>query len=340
MIFVSHSQRDKSRPDGRLRELVEFLVSRGLPVWIDKPEEIWPDYADFRGRSLQLNGRWTDDIRAALRDCATGIGVWSVHAADRIESDPNGVLFQELNNLSVSKRLFLVNLDPDAMQRLDRAFRHLSDNQQCVDLSINDRRILEIRLERLASDLGDATGAQLLRTPQGGLDLFANHDPGVREARLSAILQDALNRQAEGCRERNLALRTFHRLLATFQTPSGFIPYCFDAARPGLGKEIEDWLTKQVSKQHERERPGYEPVSLASGALFDAAARLAEAEGASEIDERIYFLAIATEVNSGTIDFLKANLGPVIYEAIIQKVMVGRPKVPCDRTGDLDPIGG
>lgn len=339
MIFMSHTQRDKFRPDRRFHELTAFLVSRGLPIWIDKPEELRLDNAELRDRSLQLSGRWTEDIRSALRDCTVGIGVWSVHAADRIEGDPNGVLFQELNSLAVSEKLFLVNLDPQAMVRLPLAFEHLAGNQQCVDLSVSDRTVFNARTDRLASDLSVRLGLSQTLNCEMPSALFSNLDPGVRTAQLSAVLQDALSRQADACRDRNLAVRAFHRLLATFQVPSQFIPDCFDAVKPGLGSKLAEWLFNQARDQHKREQPGYTPVSLTTDDAFEAAARIAEAEGVTEIDERIYFLALATKVESGTVRFLERQIGTTTFDEIIQTVTEGCPAALLRGTGDLEPFG-
>lgn len=337
-VFVSHAQRDKLRPDFRLRDLVRFLLACGLPLWIDKPEEIGIERDEIRRHALRLDGRWNDDIRIALRDCTVGIGIWSTHAADRIDRDPSGVLFQELNQLAISGRLFLVNLDAEAMARLDLGFRHLSGSQQCVDLSVDDRTLFKLRLHALVEDLAGATGGYPLADALCA-ELFMVHDPGPRVPRLASALNSALERQAESCRSRNLPLRTFHRLLATFQTPSRFVQRCFDAAQPGLGGTTEKWLIQQVSEQDRREQPGYVPVHFTTDSLFDAASEICAQEGVSEIDERAYFLAIAAQTDAGTIRALKSALLLGIFQTVMEAARAQRPTIPVTGTGPLSPFG-
>jgi hypothetical protein len=337
-VFVSHAQRDKLRPDFRLRDLVRFLLARGVPLWIDKPEEIGIEREEIRRQALRLDGRWNDDIRIALRDCAVGIGIWSTHAADRIDRDPNGVLFQELNQLAISGRLFLVNLDAEAMARLDLAFRHLSGFQQCVDLSVDDRALFKLRLRGLVEDLARATGVYHF-ADASCVELFMAHAPGPRVPRLAPALNSALERQIESCRARNLPLRTFHRLLATFQTPSRFVQRCFDAAQPGLGEKTEKWLIQQVSEQDRREQPGYVPIHFTRDSLFDAASEICAQEGVSEIDERAYFLAIATQTDAGTIRALRSALLPGMFQTVIERARAQRPSITVAGTGPLSPFG-
>lgn len=337
MFFVSHAQRDKARPDRRLNDFMGFLLSCNLPLWIDKPEELGLNGTELAEHSLRLDGRWTEDIRTALRECTAGLGIWSVHAADRLEQDPNGVLFQELNALATSDRLFLVNFDTEAMSRLDLVSRHLAGDQQCIDLSVADPSVVTERISRLTADLTLKLG-QPPRRPEVPPPLLGRPEPGPRRAKLAIDLHDALVRQGQGCRARNLAFRSFHRLSVSFQVPSHFLPDCFDRVQPGLGARIASWLQVQVNEQHKRERPGYAPVDLADDAVFKAAAALADGEGVSDIDERLYFLAMATEADSGTIQFLRRSLGAATFDQIVRVVTSERPSTIIQKTNNLGPL--
>lgn len=369
-VFISHAQADKLRPDGRLRALVRFLADAGIPLWIDRPEELGIDARLLKDRCVSLNGSWTSDIRTALTNCAGGIGIWSHHAFHRLHDDPAGVLFQEMNSLSVRGRLFLLKIDPDVGD-LGGSLGQLSDTQQFLDIGAGDMDAFRRRISRLVERLGEVTGVKQHHTrlysdavaAQGTpsdafgdmlsptrkaaresarnlLAAFRVLDPGRMPASLTPELAAALQRQIDACQRAQAPFRAFHRLIAVMQAPSRFGQICFDEVEIGLGARIETWLKQQADAQPSREPGGFLPLDLVKDKTVVAAARLAESEGNRRIDERHLLLAILDDTLSGTVASLRKHLGADRVTGLRSVAQSRRPTPPPDFqiTGPLGPI--
>lgn len=364
-VFISHAQPDKLRPDRRLRALAHFLNDAGVPLWVDRPEELGLDSHALEQRCIELNGVWTSNIRDALNRCAAGLGVWSMHARRRLRDDAAGVLFQELNALSVSGRLHLVAVDPGIAAEAGKALRQLAADQQVTDLGMLERETLTRRVGRLVTGLAGATKAKSGRVKlyvealndrasAGALDVlqpdrkrareaaaallaaFETHDPGRLPAELTPELAAAYNRILNFCRRGNIRFRTFHRVVALMQLPSGFVQACFDEVTPGLGERIETWLVRQAEKRGE----AYVDVDIFSDPLSQAAAAIAEAENAPAIDERHVLLAMLEQGDSGTIRAIKESIGADKLAAVARVARQRRPRQGqgFDQTGPLSGI--
>lgn len=350
-VFISHAQADKLRPDGRMRQLVHYIFQAGIPIWIDRPEELELAAEELKHRCIGLTGKWTSDIVDALNRCSAGIGMWSRHAEQRLREDRAGVLFQEMNTLSITRRLHLVSIDPGAMGAANEAFNHLSKGQQVVDLGSVKEDVLVGRVTRLLRELGattksDAkrlrvhlqalstrgakgafelfTGPEVRRARQAMdalLAAFAAYDPGPLPLLPTAELAAALNRVAKECEHRNTRFRTFHALLALMQLPSHFVQNCFDGIEPGLGARIEAWLKEQAQKHNESFVAGD-----AVGAILAQASAVAQKECASAIDERHCLLALLKGV-SGTTSAIRDLLGAGRYGSLVEIAEAGRPVV-------------
>lgn len=358
-VFLSHAQRDKFRPDQRLRSLARFFLAADIPMWIDKPDELGLDTKTMSDRFISIDGQWTTDIRYALRDCHAGVGVWSRHSAARLADDPSGILFQELSHLSLSDRLFLINLDAGGLAKLNSlgAFAH---NQQCIDLTISDKRTFALRVSNLCETLRERTGALVTRAPLlkdlveasaehrpnsfspeiiGLYKAFEAEDAGAMAPMLCADLAFALQRHISACRDRNLPMRTFHRLLAAMQTPSRFVRRAFDSHEAGLGERIEAWLMRQIANQGTRDTGAFARQELVLDATYQRALALAEIEHAADIDERHFFLAIAADPTSGTITQIIKATGADGWSTIERIAHSTRPEEPeVAPTTDLEPF--
>lgn len=350
--FISHTQGDKLRPDGRMRELVRYLHEAGIPLWIDRPEEVSLSARDLEERCIEQNGVWTSNIRDALNRCSAGIGVWSLHTAHRLGEDANGVLYQELSTLSISERLHLVSIDPGAAVKVDGALKHLAGGRQVIDLAV-EPKVFAQRLMRLIEALAVSTKVKRDRIKPyvaaledraagrkpGGLlhserkraheiaaglfAAFALHNPGRLPLRLAPEVATAYERMLAQCRERNARFRTYHRLLALMQTPSQFLQQSFDSVEPGLAARIDAWLKSEA----EQSRETWVEEDIGADALSTAARAMAEAEMAEMIDERHAVLAIL-EGGSGTADALRSSLGAERFEALISIARKSRPALP------------
>lgn len=360
--FISHAQPDKLRPDARMRRLVHFLHQAGIPVWIDRPEELGLDARALEDRCIAVSGTWTKDIRVALNQSEAGIGIWSLHANYRLREDPSGVLFQELNALAVKGRLHLVSIDPGLAKETGAAFKHLASGQQVIDLGKDDPSVLRSRLARLVESLASATKAKpaqikpyLAALSDGGkggglgdmlqperkrareaalalIAAFSTHDPGRLPITFTPELVFAYEQMLGDCKRRNSRVRTYHRLHALMRTPARFTRECFDAVEAGLGERMESWLLKQVEKNTE----SYVPVDVFRDALSDAALALARQEGAEAADERHALLAILADP-SGTVKAIRESIGDEGFQKLGQAAKQRRPRnTAFDRTYPLD----
>lgn len=352
--FISHAQPDKTRPDQRMRALVHFLHQAGIPLWIDRPDELGLSAKELEERCVSLNGRWPSDIRGALNACATGVGFWSLHARTRVQQDAGGVLAQELQTLSVAKKLHLTCIDPGIVNDIGVAFTHLAQGQQAIDLGAVDPHVFADRAVRLIESLAAATGVksarwrpytkaiseqgrvgafggllqpELKRAREGAAALvsaFGMHDPGRLAITLTPELAAGYERIAGECKRLNRRFRTYHRLLALMYLPSRHLPACLDEVEPGQGARVEAWLIKHAESGSE--------AYLADDPLADrhaeAARAFAEIDQASAIDERHALQAILAAVESGTTRALRKWIGEDAFAVLVRTVERRRPKRP------------
>lgn len=353
-VFISHAQPDKTRPDQRMRALVGFLHKAGIPLWIDRPDELGLSAKELEERGVSLNGRWPGDIRDALNACATGVGFWSLHARTRVQQDAGGVLAQELQTLSLAGKLHLTCIDPGIVNDIGVAFKHLTQGQQAIDLGAVDPQVFADRAVRLIESLGAATGVkparwrpytkaiseqgrlgafggflrpELRRAREGAAALvsaFGRHDPGRLAINLTPELAAAYERIAGECRRLNQRFRTYHRLLALMSLPSRHLPACLDEAEPGLGARVEAWLVKHAETGSE----AYLANDPLADRHADAARAFAEIDQASAIDERHALQAILAEVGSGTTKALRKWIGEDAFAVLVRTVERRRPKQP------------
>jgi hypothetical protein len=364
-VFISHAQPDKFRPDGRLRQLAHYLHQAGIPLWLDRPEELGLSARELKDRCIHLSGIWTNDIRTALRECAAGVGIWSLHSRQRLSDDANGVLFQELNVLNVHGNLYLTSIDPGIAGDVSESFKNLSVHQHVIDLGALELTLFASRFARLVEALSTTTKvkparvrpyiAVLANSGRGGamadllrpewkrareaasrlLAAFAVHDPGRLQLALTPQLAAAYARTLEICKRDNKRCRTYHLVLAMMQMPSRFVHQCFDKLEVGLGTRIEQWLTKKAEQQSE----SYLDIDSFTDTLASAASALAEAECASAIDERHSFLAVL-QGTSGTVSAISRSIGEQKFRVLIRIACHDRPEIPAITPTPLSGLDG
>lgn len=364
--FVSHAQPDKMRPDQRMRTLVHLLHQAGVPLWIDRPDELGLSADALKERCVSLNGRWPADIGDALNTCSAGLGFWSLHARTRVQQEGTGVLAQELQTLSIASKLHLVCIDPGVVNDTGVAFRNLTQGQQVIDVGAVDRHAFSQRMVRLIESLAAATGArpgrwrpyaraiveqgrtnafggflqpELKRAREAASVLaasFAGHDPGRLAITLTPELAESYERLAAECRRVNRRFRTYHRMLALMGQPSGHLRACLNDVEPGLAGQVEAWLQTHAAKGSEP----YLAISVLADPHFEAARALAEMELAPAIDERHALLALLAEPGSGTMRALRRSIGEDQYAVLEQRARQRRASRPdwvlSGSLGDLD----
>jgi hypothetical protein len=352
--FISHAQLDKKRPDQRMRALVHFLHQAGIPLWIDRPEELGLRTIDLEERCVTLKGKWPNDIRDALNRCTTGVGFWSLHARNRVQQEANGVLAQELQTLSIAEKLHLACIDPGVVGDAALAFNNLALGQQAIDLGAVDHRVFAQRAARLLESLAAATGTKSARvrlyvkalSATGGpgavsgflqpdlkrareaaralASAFEKHDPGRLAITLTPELAAAYERMAGTCKQLNRQFRTYHRMLALMQLPSRHFQSCLDEVEPGLSVRVETWFAREAEKGSET----YVGTNIFADHHAEAAKVFAEMDQASAIDERHALRAMLADRASGTSKALRQSLGERRFDLLMQLAEQRRPRQP------------
>ncbi len=129
-------------------------------------------------------------------------------------------------------------------------------------------------------------------------------------------LKDRVQGKLDSCHDAGVPFRTFHRLAVLLSMQSEFTASCFEEASSGTTAKIENWLHGTIAHQLKVERglPSFRDPS--DDPVIEAAGKLARVEGAKEIDERHYLLALLDDGAAGTIVELRRSLGKIGFEKV------------------------
>jgi len=334
-IFVSHSNLDKSRADKRLKLLVDFFVELRLPTWIDRPEELSIAPQTLKDGFIKYNREWTSDIRAALKVCSAGVGVWSSNTIRKLQEDPSGVLFQELNFLAVQDRLFLIIIDEVSLPLVSKLIGKLAEDQQCIDLSTKDESVFQLRiielLEQLPFEMEISKAEIQTKVEELAKSFSASSDS--QHLPVTPELHRALSRELNRCRDNDVPIRTYHFLNAMLRVPSKFVNRAIDMSSSGASRSIQKWVANQIQRQPMRDRSRQRPSDYFAHKISLDANDLAARENSVEIDERHYLLSILSQANSGSVKEIKNYLGDESFKRLIEVATLTKP----DRKGKTGP---
>ena len=73
LVFISHVSEDKRL----IRPYLDRLISDGIDLYIDRPEEIWNAVPD-RIKGIYCGSDWNDEIEAAVRKADRIIAFWYI----------------------------------------------------------------------------------------------------------------------------------------------------------------------------------------------------------------------------------------------------------------------
>ncbi|WP_051955966.1 alpha/beta fold hydrolase [Beijerinckia mobilis] len=165
----------------------------------------------------------------------------------------------------------------------------------------------------------DSTDALQHRLLVNFIEEFVDGESLPIEYELKDRLQDSLN----SCRDAGVPFRTFHRLAVLFSMQSEFTVSCFEEAETGKAAKVEGWLHQTIAHQIKSERglPSFrDPLK---DLVIGAAGKLAKADGATQIDERHYLLAVLNDRDAATIAELRRGLTEAGFEKVRSAAQYG-----------------
>ena len=122
--FVSHANLDKPR----IGPLLDYLLYRGIPLWIDSPEQIRLKRADLLVGRIETGTEWDLAIRRACEAACCVLFLLSENSNHLSRSDQ---LFREFDCAIGEDKLVLAKIDNIAPDNLQGAFRI----RQAIDLT-------------------------------------------------------------------------------------------------------------------------------------------------------------------------------------------------------------
>jgi hypothetical protein len=115
-VFVSHANDDKTR----LRPLLEAILDAGIPLWIDRPEEIGLGERHLNCGRIMPGADWQQEIRAALEHASCVLFVLSRASNSSARSDE---LAREFEHGKSRNMLVIAQIDPIDQAELNPFFR-------------------------------------------------------------------------------------------------------------------------------------------------------------------------------------------------------------------------
>jgi hypothetical protein len=123
-VFVSHANLDKPA----LKAILEKLLAAGLPLWIDRPEEVGLTANRWLLPGIRPGADWDEEIRHAYQGAACVLFFLSRNSNNPARSDS---LFREFDYGSVNNRLVIAKIDDIGRDEMSGLMRI----RQAVDLS-------------------------------------------------------------------------------------------------------------------------------------------------------------------------------------------------------------
>jgi hypothetical protein len=193
--FLSHRGTDKPR----IRPFVEQAVERGIPVWIDRPEELNCPCDDRQIRREDLAGyipegaSWPLSIDEAIYSAGAVVVFWSAAWIDNLD-----ILLREFtighSGANVGRtRYFPAFLDPIAAlpPRIVEIRRNVHDTVQGYDVSTSNAPQWSLLLDDLVSTLARSKDKPAV-PPDGGGARISGNDWGEVLADLNRSIDSLL----------------------------------------------------------------------------------------------------------------------------------------------------
>ena len=209
--------------------------------------------------------------------------------------------------------------------------RALNDNKTVVPVLIREAKLPSV----------EALPEPMKSLPQKQkIDLrgdYWNHDvqlllsqfraaKGASKICFTKELSAALTKEIASCRERDLKFRSAHLLAAILNVPGEFAATCFEIARRGYGRELNQLVDRFLARQGQKESEHrfQEFVLEEHPLVLDASAR-ADTEGADALDERHLLLAFL-DSSSSLSERIRDTLGTAGHAKLCRAVQQQRPR--------------
>jgi len=106
VAFVSHVSEDKQL----IRPYLERLISAGIDLYIDRPEEIWKEVPS-RIKRIYCGADWNDEIDAAVRSVDHVIAFLSERYLSKYDAHAPPILYREVDLAKQLKKLLPIVID-------------------------------------------------------------------------------------------------------------------------------------------------------------------------------------------------------------------------------------